>query len=142
MQLALKMVGSSMISRCMTHFFGPNPKQVPVSILLSAVGKGLFVMTVQCQLLSHVLSGIPQTVALQAPLSMGFSRREYWSGLPFPFPGVLTQGSPALQADSLLSELQGSPLVMTCSQQIGSSTLTSICTRDLDFEQAGLMPSC
>ena len=31
-----------------------------------------------------------QTVACQAPLSMGFSRQEYWSGLPFPSPGVLT----------------------------------------------------
>ena len=32
---------------------------------------------------------IPWTVACQAPLSMGFSRREYWSGLPFPSPGDL-----------------------------------------------------
>ena len=31
----------------------------------------------------------PWTVACQAPLSMGFSRQEYWSGLPFPFPGDL-----------------------------------------------------
>ena len=43
----------------------------------------------------------------QAPLSMGFSRQEYWSGLPFPSPGDLPNsgiepGSPALQADSLL----------------------------------------
>ena len=36
----------------------------------------------------------PWTVALQAPLSMGFPRQEYWSGLPFPAPGnLLTQGS-------------------------------------------------
>ena len=36
----------------------------------------------------------PQTVAHQAPLSMGFSRQEYWNGLPFPFPGIfLTQRS-------------------------------------------------
>ena len=44
------------------------------------------------------------TVALQAPLSMGFSRQEYWSGLPFPSPGDLPDPgikprSPALQAD-------------------------------------------
>ena len=50
------------------------------------------------------------TVARQAPLSMGFSRREYWSGLPFPSPGDLPSlgtepGSPALQADSLPTEL-------------------------------------
>ena len=48
----------------------------------------------------------PQTVARQAPLSMGFSRQEYWSGLPFPSPGDLPDpgiesGSPALQADSI-----------------------------------------
>ena len=50
------------------------------------------------------------TVACQAPLSMGFSRQEYWSGLPFPSPGDLPKpgikpGSPALQADSLLTKL-------------------------------------
>ena len=54
------------------------------------------------------------TVARQAPLSKGFSRQEYWSGLPFPSPGVLPNpgtepGSPALQADSLLSEPPGKP---------------------------------
>ena len=47
----------------------------------------------------------PWTVARQAPLSMGFSRQEYWSGLSFPSPGDLPNpgiepGSPALQADS------------------------------------------
>ena len=52
---------------------------------------------------------IPWTVAYQAPLSMGFSRQEYWSGLPLPSPGDLPDpgmkpGSPALQADSLPSE--------------------------------------
>ena len=50
------------------------------------------------------------TVAHQAPPSMGFSRQEYWSGLPFPSPGDLPDpgikpGSPALQADSLPTEL-------------------------------------
>ena len=51
----------------------------------------------------------PWTVAHQAPLSMGFSRQEYWSGLPCPPPGDLPdQGielrSPALQADSIPAE--------------------------------------
>ena len=46
------------------------------------------------------------TAAYQAPLSMGFSRQAYWSGLPFPSPGDLPDPgieprSPALQADSL-----------------------------------------
>ena len=53
---------------------------------------------------------IPWTVAHQAPLSMGFSRQEYWSRLPRPSPGDLPDsgiepGSPALQADSLSTEL-------------------------------------
>ena len=61
-------------------------------------------------------SAAPWTVARQAPLSMGFSRQEYWSGLPFPFPGDLLDpstelGSPALQADSLPPELPGKPLI-------------------------------
>ena len=52
----------------------------------------------------------PWTVASQAPLSMGFPRQEYWSGLPFPSPGDLPNPgieprSPALQADSLPTEL-------------------------------------
>ena len=55
---------------------------------------------------------IPWAVAHQAPPSMGFSREEYWSGLPFPSPeDLLDPGiepvSPALQADSLPFELQG-----------------------------------
>ena len=51
----------------------------------------------------------PWTVAYQTPLSMGFSRQEYWSGLPFLSPGDLPDlgiepGSPALQADALTSK--------------------------------------
>ena len=51
----------------------------------------------------------PWTVAHQTPLSMGFSRQEYWSGLPFPSPGELPHlgiepRSPTLQADALTSE--------------------------------------
>ena len=54
----------------------------------------------------------PWTGASQAPLSMGFSRQDYWRGLPFPSPGDLHNPdieprSPALQADSLLTELRG-----------------------------------
>ena len=53
------------------------------------------------------------TVAHQAPLSMGFSRQGYWSGLPFPSPGDFPDPgiklrSPALQADALPSEPQKS----------------------------------
>ena len=57
------------------------------------------------------------TVAHQAPLSMGFSRQEYWSGLPCPPPGDIPDleiepaplVSPTLQADSLLLESLGKP---------------------------------
>ena len=75
-----------------------------------------------CLFFCPVLSGFsgvqlfatPWTVAYQAPLSMGFSRQEYWSGLPFPSPGDLPDPgieprSPTLQADSLLSEPPGKP---------------------------------
>ena len=56
----------------------------------------------------------PWTVACQAPLSMGFSRQEYWSGLPFLFLGDLSNPGiehrfPAFQADSLPSEPPGKP---------------------------------
>ena len=58
------------------------------------------------------------TVACQVPLSMGFSRQEYWNGLPFPSPGdlpdpgieLLSPAYPALQADSLPLSQLGSPL--------------------------------
>ena len=55
------------------------------------------------------LFATPWTVAHQAPPSMGFSRQEYWSGLPFPSPGDLPDPgieprSPALQADALTCE--------------------------------------
>ena len=51
------------------------------------------------------LFATPWTIAYQAPPSMGFSRQECWSGLPFPSPGDLPNpgiepGSPALQADA------------------------------------------
>ena len=60
------------------------------------------------------LFATPWTVAHQAPPSMGFSRQEYWSGLPFPSPGDLPEPgikprSPTLQAGALTSEPPGKP---------------------------------
>ena len=84
----------------------------------------------RAQLLSCVCA-TPWTVAHQPPLSMGFSRQEYWSGLPCCPPGDLpdsgikpvSPASPALQADSLPLSLQGSsrtesaaPLTPACRQ--------------------------
>ena len=70
----------------------------------------------------------PWTVAHQAPLSVGFSRQEHWSGLLCPSPGDLPNpgmeaGSPALQADSLPSESPGKPYIITtnnfnCTQHV------------------------
>ena len=58
------------------------------------------------------------TIARQAPLSMGLSRQEYWSGLPLPFPGDLpnpeikptSPGSPALADEFFTTELHGKPI--------------------------------
>ena len=72
------------------------------------------------QSLSHVrLFVTPGTVAHQTPLSMGFSRQDYWSGLPFPSPGDLPNPeikcwSPALQVDCVSTELPGKPEVDIC----------------------------
>ena len=68
-----------------------------------------------CQVASVMLDPATLwTVAHQAPLSMGFSRQEYWSGLSCPPPGDrpypgIEPAAPALQADSLPLSLRGSP---------------------------------
>ena len=70
-------------------------------------------MKVKVKSLSRVLLfATPWTVAYHASLSMGFSRQEYWSGLPFPSPGDLPDPgneprSPTLEADTLTSEPPG-----------------------------------
>ena len=73
---------------------------------------------VKVKSLSRVrLIAIPWTVAHQAPPSMGLSRQEYWSGLPFPSPGDLPKPgieprSDTLQANALPVEPQGKPSVL------------------------------
>ena len=72
-------------------------------------------MVNRVKLLSHIqLFATAWTVAYQAPQSMGFSRQEYCSGLPFPSPEDLPDpgmepGSPTLQADALPSKSPGKP---------------------------------
>ena len=82
----------------------------------------------------------PWTVACQDPMSIGFSRQEYWSGLPFPSPGDLPDsgiepGSPALQADSLPTGLPGKPgkLRLAFNQKANLKILLS---------RAGVVPFC
>ena len=70
------------------------------------------------------LFATPWTVAYQALQSMGFSRQEYWSGLPFTSPGDLPNpgiesGSPTLQTDALPSEpLEKSLLLLSCFSRV------------------------
>ena len=76
-------------------------------------------LKVKVKSLSRVrLFAAPWTVAYLASPSMGFSRQEYWSGLPFPSPGHLPDPgieprSPALQADALTSEPPGKPNIIS-----------------------------
>ena len=66
------------------------------------MGVCMVCVNVSCSVVSN--TGTPWTIACQAPLSVGFSRQEYWSGLPFPPPGDLpdpgkepaSSGAPAL----------------------------------------------
>ena len=71
--------------------------------------------------LSHVqLSATPWTAAHQAPLSMGFSRQEYWSGVPCPPPGdlpdlkieLVSLMSPALAGEFFTTEQPGKPQII------------------------------
>ena len=84
--------------------------------VLQSISQGVNIIEWKCQSLSHVwFFATPWSVACQAPLSMEFSRQEYWSGLPRPSPGNLPDPgieprSPTLQADSLPSEPPGKPI--------------------------------
>ena len=86
-------------------------------------------INVKLKLFSHVqLSGTPWTIAYQAPPSMGLSRQEHWSGLPFPSPGDLPNPgiepwSPALQTNALPSELPGKPMLITANATVVKSLL-------------------
>jgi len=70
--------------------------------------------------------------AYQAPFSMGFSRQEYWSGLPFPSPGDLPDpgiklGSPAFQEDALTSEPPGKPQEIHAAAAAAAAKLLQSC---------------
>ena len=82
------------------------------------------------------LLATPWTAAYQAPLSMGFSRQECWSALPFPSPGDLPDpgiepGSPALRADALLSEPPGKPKSVTKTHQSKSLLIGFYCMKNV-----------
>ena len=78
---------------------------------------------------------------LQAPPPMGFSRQEYWNGLPFPSPGDLPNpgiepGSLALQADSLPSEPPGN----SSKREVCSNTILPQETRKILNRQPNFTP--
>ena len=97
--------------------------------------------TVKVKSLSCVLLfATPWTVAHQAPQSMGFSRQEYWSGLPLPSPGDLPDlgtepGSPALRTDALPSDT-GSKMVGGVNSPLESNP---ILTRDAQRAQTNFV---
>ena len=79
-------------------YVGPSPN----SHLCGQVRALKFTDNTVCCVLSHVgLFVTPWTVARQVPLSIGFSRQEYWSGLPFLTPGALA--NPGIEPSSLVS---------------------------------------
>ena len=97
-----------------------NAKGVRITAVNRVKGRDHFLNREQLKVvkvkpLSHVrLFSTLWTVAYQAPPSMGSSRQEYWSGLPFPPPGDLPNPgikpeSPTFQADALTSEPPGKP---------------------------------
>ena len=102
----------------MTERLNNNNEHEVLRTVLRTVGashKPFSLCKVRVKLLSCVLLfATPWTVTYQAPLSMGFSRQEYWSGLPFPSPGdpphpEIESRSPSLQVDALLFEPPGKP---------------------------------
>ena len=105
------------------------PPQVSFILVKSACLILQGCQAVHCHFSCVRLFATPWTVACQVPLSMGFSRQENWSGLPFPSSGDLSDPgmepmSPALAGKFFTSESPGKPLViilvswLVCLQQI------------------------
>ena len=93
------------------------------------------------------LFATPWTVACQAPLSMGFSREEYWSALPFPTPGDLPDpgiepASPAWQADSWPLSHLGRPSWWWGRQQSGNKARIGILRSVVSTTQRWSLRSC
>ena len=99
-----------------TFIYRSDPEEIACSQCWpSWMAQGVGPPSFSCCITSeNQLFATPWTVAYQAPPSVGFSRQEYWSGLPCPSPGELSDPgieprSPASQADALPSELPGKP---------------------------------
>jgi len=102
----------------------------PLSAVLPCVCMCVCVCALSCSVVSNSFA-TPWTVARQAPLSMGFPRQEYWSGLPFPSPGDppdpgIEFASPALQVDSLPLSQKGNPIYAAISLYICHSLPSAV----------------
>ena len=108
--MELKTSCSALLLHKLSFWFAKSsPQQLPCYFGIQTYGVCVLVPQ-----LCLTLCDLMDYIARQAHLSMGFFRQEYWSGLPFPSPGDLSnQGieprSPALQAESFLSEPPGKP---------------------------------
>ena len=109
-------------------------QKIKITMQARLVLHALFSLSLSLSLVAKLCPTLETTwtLACQAPLSTGFSRQEYWRGLPFPSPGDLPNpgiepGSPALQADSLPTELQGGPIFHESQIHKLPCTLHSVC---------------
>ena len=82
------------------------------------------VVVFSCSVVSDSLV-TPWTIACQAPLSMGFPRQEYWSGLPFPPPGNLPN-----------------PGIEPTSPALAGGFFTTSATREAPFQSEGILKLC
>ena len=105
------------LSNLLNIYHGQTPNDQILKTTLLTKGRGT-PTSLKCESFSHVrLSAIPWTTAHQAPLSMGFSRQKYWSGLPLPSPilfssvqfSLVTQSCPTL-CNSMNCSMPGLPV--------------------------------
>ena len=116
LKLEVEEIGCTAIKKHLFRFPGLNVQLSPYAVhpKLSRHCQ----LPTRARMLSHSVvsdSVTPWTVACQAPLSIGFSWQEYWSGLPFPPPGDLPDPgiklrSPALAGRFFISEPPGKPV--------------------------------
>ena len=104
-------------SECGLFFLSINWNMMLSIVRASHLSATFSINTSQCAQLLQSCPTLwdPETVVHKAPLSMGFPRQEYWSGLPCPIPGNLPDSgieptSPAVQVDSLPTEPPGKPI--------------------------------
>ena len=101
------------------------------SLLLLACLPGSVVCPLLLKMLSRVrLFEIPWTVAYQAPLFMGFSRQEYWSGLPFPSPGDFPT-----RDQTCVSSIVGIPILATGFFTVSATSPTMLCWKLVSMKQ-------